>query len=105
MPCFTVSRYSVELTNRNPKLLASALEAMGFSVRLTGDRIEFSGQHNETGQYHSGSYVNGRLSYTGEISVDKIKQHYAVSVLKNKAQKFGWKLKQTGPFNYAVQKG
>lgn len=104
MPCNTISRYSVELTNRNPAILRRALEAMGFTVTQNGDRLQFNGTNRETGQYHSGSYANGKLSYTGELNTNTVKQSYAAQVLEAKAKKYGWCLKKTGAYTYNVTK-
>lgn len=103
-PCYTVSSYSVEIGNRNPVTMAKALEEMGFSIRLIANQINFSGVHKETGQYHSGSYINGKLTFTGELEVNAVKRAYAEVTLKTQAAKKGWTLKKTAAGEYQVTK-
>ena len=104
MPCFSMSSIQTDLEGRDPALLKTALEAMGFTVRMTGDRLSFAGTEKETGKYAEGTYINGKLQASRSLNITEVKQSYAASVLKKNAAKYGWQLKQTGKYNYQVTK-
>lgn len=104
MPCFTMSIIKVDLEGRNPVLLKSALEAMGYTVQLVDGKLSFRGRSNETGRYEQGTYIAGQLKASATLDIQEVKQSYAASVLKKNAAKYGWELKKTSKYNYQIQK-
>lgn len=94
MPCWTQSNMETLLEVSNPKTLKEALEEMGFSVRLVGEQINFSGTNKKTGRYESGSYINGVFTASQSLNPNEVKKSYAVQVAAQAARKLGLKFGQ-----------
>lgn len=102
MPCDTVQLNRIDLPKMHPAMMARAVASM----RATTD-------HNARNFYHGGhwySITGGELtSRTATLAdVQKtaalLKKHYSAEVVKYTAQRNGWKVKQTGAFQFEVIK-
>jgi hypothetical protein len=100
MPCYTVQINRVDMPKMNAAMRGRALVAMGATVHgsiftLEGRRYYFSGAKLESqdADYDQVQKVAGLL-----------KRHYSDQVVRYTAQRNGWKLKQTAPFQYEVIK-
>ena len=94
MPCFTMSSMETTLEAKDTATLKAALEEMGFAVREIAGQINFSGRNKETGEYETGSYINGVLTASKTLSVNSVKKSYAVQVAAQAAKKMGFKFGQ-----------
>jgi len=95
MPCNTIqrSRVSFELRAENIDLLAEALRVQGFAVQQNEETLRFSDANVV------GSFVNGKLSLSGEKSAvsrfdrNAVKRGYSHQIVKAAAKRMGWELK------------
>lgn len=99
MPCDQIRTTPVNLAvgNKNPKLLKQALESMGYTVGFQTGGLYFYGKNKETGEYTNGEYADGELTQevrqgSKPIDINKVKKAYAVTVVHEKAKKWGWKI-------------
>lgn len=103
MPCFQIRETSVAFTAKSLDTLKKALEDMGMSVGSTGSQLEFNGRHEETGQYHAGSYKDGKLVFLGTpLNVEEVKLSYAAALVKSQWSKHG-KVVQKSKTKFVVQ--
>lgn len=93
---------AIALDVKNIDRLIEGLRAMGFNVTKTGLGLIFAGVHKATGLYHSGSFTNGELKYTGNLEVNAVKRAYSEAVVKKQFGNMG-KLKQIAPNKFVVQ--
>ncbi len=91
IPCNTIRVTSVTLENKEPATLKAALEAMGYSVRMIGNQVNFSG-YSKAGMFAEGSYLAGKLSYQGSLDVAEVKKSYAAEIIQQTYSGFGWDL-------------
>ena len=93
-------------------LLKSALEEMGFTVRLTGSQLGFSGVDKSTGCYQSGSYADGKLKTEQGLDLEMLKKYTAIANMKkqvaaananSKYSKVSWRLTKVSEFNYTME--
>lgn len=96
MPCYSerTNQVMVEQTFNASQLelLKKALQDMGFTVRLNGAQLDFSGYNKETKRYESGSYINGVLKTSETLDVNQVKRSYASQVVESTYGKLGWKV-------------
>src|SRR5574343_1897907 len=101
MPCDTVQKSTVRFNFRTDRiLLFTALEQMGERPVLQNGIIRFrSGSYDcRTGQMAISGY--------GEESekMNEVKRAYSAQVVQRQARRFGWRLKETGKYQYQVLK-
>lgn len=96
MPCYTVTKNTVDAGKLNPGLLIAALEAMKLHPRQTGELIRF-------GNGESYDTQTGKMQVVASRNVAEIKQAYSGQIVLQTAKKFGWTVKQTG-YRYEVVK-
>lgn len=113
-PCDSISVMSVseELKNVDRDVLQKALESMGFTVPENRAGLTYSGYHKETGQYYTGSYLNGKLNQqvqygSPKLDINQVKVAYSHQVVQKAAGPgaYKWKLTKTGKDTYTAQKG
>ena len=100
MPCDTVQTNTVELPKMAPALRDRALAAIGAKVT------------NPYSFYYQGTYyrmtADGITTTAGEAqaaaTAAKLKQAYSAEVVKYAAQRNGWTITQTAPFQFKVQR-
>jgi hypothetical protein len=98
MPCDTISTYQVKLQDSTDlDLLTKALEALNLNPRRQGHIIRF-------GAGESFNKATGEVRVRNVESVAEIKKAYSAELIKSQAKRFGWTLKQTGPYAYTVHK-
>lgn len=97
MPCDSITQVSIELKNANLDTLKKALESLGHSVYQ--DNIEL--------RWRDGSYnkQTEQLLTRTESQAVEIKRTYAAEMVKAKASRFGWRIKQVSQYKYQIQKG
>lgn len=88
MPCDTIQTATVDLGKLDPVLLDLAMADLGLTGRYVYDRA--------IGKITMRGY--------GQPTEAQIKQAYSAQVVKQTAKKFGWQIKETGRFQYAVTK-
>lgn len=100
MPCYTVQTNTIDVPKMNATLRARALAALGATVQ--GSIFTYQGN-----RYY---FTAGRLAGEG-VSAEQlakvaalVKKHYSDQVVRYTAQRNGWTLKQTAPFQYEVIK-
>lgn len=103
MPCDSIRTTDVKFgPNTDPDMMLAAMTTLGLSPVKQGDVIYFRG-----GQYHTKTHTLTLQEY-GRDSVEdrtaKMKQAYSGEVVKSQAKRFGWKIQQTGEFEYEVTK-
>lgn len=85
-PCWTIQTTTVELgQNINEELLQLAMGELGYS------------EYQYT--FHAAS---GQITVDGEIELNKVKRAYSRQVVLSQAKRFGWKIKETGEYQYEV---
>lgn len=107
MPCDTISIVSVEWNMKatDLNLLAAALNALGKSAQVVGNKVVFSGGVFENGRFTYQSTYFARVSQQqAAAEVAKLKQAYGAEAVKATAKKWGWQIKETAPFQYEVMK-
>jgi hypothetical protein len=108
MPCNTIQTTNVvfSIQNTDFALLKLAMQAVGFSspeANYRGDLSFYRGVERAV-------FVDGKISLTLEASKSKdsevcaIKRAYSTQVVYSQAKKYGWKLRETEPGKYVVQK-
>ena len=68
------------------KMLAAALKAMGYQTEVRAGVVYFAGISA------SGAYQNGKLTYSGNLNVTKVKQSYAAEIIKQTYSDPEWDL-------------
>lgn len=92
MPCDTIQTANVALEKAEPDLLGAALAALGVGNQfIRYDAI-------------SGQVVFRKVAGWTAPTTAQIKQAYSAQVVLQTAKKFGWQVKETGKFQYAVTK-
>lgn len=113
MPCWTVAKSEVKLEKMNPELLQGALRASGFEVWTRPNDVSLSAYRYDANGYSNRVDVNVAVDGTVTLSTrggdlakitNEVKRAYSVQVVQAASRKFGWNVKQTGEFKYAVQK-
>lgn len=102
MPCYQMNLTEIAFTAKSVDTLKKALEELGYSVRLIAGQLDFSGVNKETGAYNSGSFIDGKLTYTGKLNVESVQQSYAASMVKTQWGKHG-KVIQKSKTKFVVQ--
>lgn len=98
MPCDTITTVQVELGKMNADLLFSALKEMDLNpTRMINGMILFG-----DGEWHDPSKGETMLQTWRDAS--EIKRAYSAEIIKSQAKKYGWQLKQTGKYEFAVTK-
>lgn len=102
MPCYTQQSSVVELGQQTDvKLLAKALEGLGYTVWVQRGTIEFS-----QGGSNYGSFKDGRLTVTGLYSDEEdkkvFKRAYSTEVVRAASARFGWQVKESAPNTFQV---
>jgi hypothetical protein len=71
-------------------LLAEALKALGYQVRVTETGLRFA-KYGCSGTYNK---ATGKLESRGsvQLDIDEVKRGYSVQVVNSQAKKFGWKV-------------
>ena len=85
MPCDTITTAEVEIGKLDPKLLSDAMLFLGV-VRYT--------------------YANGKLEMQSrnDVSLAQVKVAYSRAVVLSQARKYGWKVKETQPNRFEVNR-
>lgn len=98
MPCYTITTVKLELKAANMELLRKAVEAVTKETR-----IQTEGQKMF---WYGGSYdkQTGTLTVRKEEQGNLIKRAYTGEVIKDKAKRMGWQVKQTEEFKYQIIK-
>jgi len=100
MPCFTITETEVFFSDKtDPKLIHAALAEMGLNPRISGSFIEFN-----TGSYNTKTHSFTFRGASGEKHSEEIKQAYSAEVVKAQAKRFGWQIKATSKYEFAVIK-
>lgn len=107
MPCDTITTAGIELgPNIVPGLLINALQSMGLNPVERGTRITFAGGWYDTNSKTmtlQGSAMAGTIERADAIKAE-VKQAYGAELLKSQAKRYGWSIKETGKYKYAVTK-
>lgn len=100
MPCYTVQTNSIDVPKMNPAMRGRALVALGATVH--GSVFTYQGNR----YWFSGSQLSAQDVDADQVAkvAALVKRHYSDQVIKYTAQRNGWKLKQTAPFQYEVIK-
>jgi hypothetical protein len=97
MPCYTQTQVEQILEGiKDLNLLAEGLREMGYSVRLIGERIDYSGTNKLDGRYSAGSYAFGRLTSSGDYAapdVAMIKKFVGLATAKKHLTTHKWTIK------------
>lgn len=99
MPCDTISTVSIELKNANLDILKKVIEKLGYTARQNSVGISWG-----YGRY-SYNQNTGQLTVEYESEVVQIKRSYAAEMVKAKASRFGWRVRQVGEYKFQIQKG
>lgn len=103
MPCDTVQINRIDLPKMQPALRARALVAIGIDANQAkaGSFVHAGHWYRiERGELTSTTATRAQVEQTANL----MKQAYSGEVVKYTAQRNGWTLKQTGAFQYEVQK-
>lgn len=103
MPCYTIRKTSVNVSNMNLDVLEAGLKAAGFDVTRQGESLIFA----RSGSYLYHSYEGKRLTISGndvEAITAEVKQAYSVGAVKRAANQFGWKLSTKDNQQFIAQK-
>ena len=107
MPCYTMRTTTVNLEGRSVSLMAVALVSMGFTASTQNDDLKtlvFFGTNAETGTYHSGLYVDGKLEMTGDLDINAVKRAYSAVAITKAAKEHGWKVNRKDATHYTIVK-
>ena len=103
MPCYTSSTVEIDSGKMNAGLAKDAFAAMGLNPRHERQGIidHRKGSYN----YQTGETVwRVQRGETAEQLTAELKRAYSAEVIKSQARKYGWTLKQTSQYEYAVTK-
>lgn len=82
---------------KQPELLKRALESMGFTVEFYPGGLRYWGYHNETKQYHAGTYEDGDLNeQEARIDTAELKRKYAEAAVRKAAAANNWTVDKAG---------
>lgn len=108
MPCYTVQLNQVSLPAIEPAILkatAGAMAAEGWRAVFDGARVYFT-----NADLQRVALINGTLE-SRDLSVaqlgafrDLLSRSASVQVVYAQAKRYGWKVKQTGPQQFEVQR-
>ena len=114
MPCYA-TRSVTQALNDVPdiNLLARGLEEMGFTTRVIGKTVAFSGVDKTTGEYQSGEYRDGKLTSSTGMNLEVLGKYVAKANIKkqveqNNSDKYKAvkiTLTWTGEFDAVITKG
>lgn len=108
MPCNMIRTSTINLAKADQATLAKALEGLGLTTfNGYGGRLIFRSQYG-----YGGSLQGGQLTFDNAVRTRDgqpltealVKQAYAGQVVKQAAQKFGWKLQEKGPGQFTATK-
>lgn len=97
MPCDSVRNIGVILKDANLDILMSALTDMRLNPARNSEVINFA-----YGQSYN--RATNELRVRDEQTATTIRRAYGATIVKSQARKFGWSLKEVGPYQYEVQK-
>ena len=103
MPCYTVKKTTVNVSNMDLDVLAAGLKAAGFDVKQEGASFIFS----RKGSYLYHSFKAGALELSGndvEALTAEVKRAYSAQVVRQTAERFGWKTSTKDNQQFMVQK-
>jgi hypothetical protein len=114
MPCYATRTVTQSLSDVNDiNLLARGLEEMGFTTRVIGKTVAFSGVDKTTGEYQSGEYRDGKLTSSTGMNLVALGQYVGKANIKKqvsdnntdkyKATKIT--LTWTSEFDFVIDKG
>lgn len=97
MPCYTMTRVTLELNNANIDLLTKAvLKHTKSTVRSFESGIAWmEGSYDKT---------TGKLVVKSDELGKLIKREYSGEIVKEQAKRFGWTVKETSAFKYQIIK-
>ena len=109
MPCWTVTKQTVNLTNPNPAILTAALQALGFRVndaqysQATGQDYRLTADHLTNRQSviltHAGALTvtgaSGVLESAIQETTRAIQRAYSTELVRHAATRAGWHVRQT----------
>lgn len=109
MPCDSVitSKVVLELRADNLRFLKAGLEDCGYIVEVNNGRVTFHSMDYRL----NGSFVDGKLKLEGrqelvrDFDINAVKRAYSRQVVKQTAQRFGWKVTETGKTKGFVERG
>lgn len=100
MPCNQIRRTSVTLVNADPNMLLDALEGLGYYFAKAHRKVEMTDQEARVAL---GSVYDGQtLRLTGSITENQVKQAYSKQVVREVANRYGWRVKETGSNKYTA---
>ena len=114
MPCYAQRTVTQSLSDvKDINLLARGLEEMGFTTRVLGKTVAFSGVDKTTGEYQSGEYRDGKLTSSNGMNLEALGQYVGKANIKkqveeNNADKYKATkitLTWTGEFDAVITKG
>jgi hypothetical protein len=81
-------------TTTDLNLLAEALKALGFQVRIIEDGLQAGLQFAKYGCSGTYNKATGKLETRGfqGLDIDEVKRGYSEQVVNSQAKKFGWKI-------------
>jgi len=103
MPCWTIKKTTVDVGKMEIKTLAAGLKAAGFDVNDDMNRLLFS--RSGSTWYHT--YKDGVLTLQGqnvEGITAEVKRAYSAQVVRQTAERFGWKLSSKTQTQFTVQR-
>lgn len=101
MPCYSRIQSTVEFgDNTDPKLLALALRALGYTVTEIGKNLSFAKYASDAPI--TGTYRGGTMTINGSVDQNEMKRAYSAEVVKSAAKRFGWQVKQSSPTQLQV---
>lgn len=97
MPCYTVTKVTLELNNANLDLLTKAvMKHTKSTIRSIDNGIAWlEGSYDKT---------TGKLVVRSEELGKLIKREYSGEIVKAQAKRFGWTVKETSDFKYQIIK-
>lgn len=103
MPCYTVKKTTVNVSNMDVNVLSDGLKAAGFDVKLDGQTVIFS----RAGTYVYHTYQKGVLKLTGndvEALTAEVKRAFSTQAVRQAAKQFGWQLSSKSNQEFVAQK-
>ena len=93
MPCWTIKKTVVDVGKMNVEILTAGLKAAGFFIGSTQQgMLTFAGQIGE----HKYEIATGKLlidpRQNAEALTAEVKRAYSAQVVRQTANRFGWKL-------------
>ena len=93
MPCDTVNTVSLNLDKTDFETMLRALEALGKSPQVQGDKIHFTGRSGYGWTYTRGGQLDMRGTRTNyDDEINEIKRGYSAEIIRGQAKKFGWQV-------------